>query len=54
MSRIIELQIRIDDLDQIIIHAADQSVRILGSAGKIQIDRLDEVETKIGKRPTET
>ncbi len=53
--RITELQVHLETLDQLVVHSANQSLRVLaGADGKLQIDRLDEVETKIGKRSTET
>lgn len=49
--RITELQVHLETWDQLVVHSADQSVRVLaGADGKLQIDRLDEVEKKIGKK----
>lgn len=46
--RITEIQVHLEKWDQLVIHAVNQSVRILGSPdGGLQIDRLDEAEKKL-------
>lgn len=52
--RITEIQVHLERWDQLVVHSANKSVRILGDAnGGLQIDRLDEAEKKLeGKTRT--